>query len=85
MKNFFIKCDDATLICDKKQYKEASLWERIKLSYHLLVCKNCRVYPEQNAIITEVLKIKAKEYSQADKVLLPKEKELMRKELQKKL
>ncbi len=82
MKNFFITCDDATLICDKKQYKEATLWERIKLSYHLLICKNCRVYPEQNAILTEVLKVKAKECSHKDKTLSDEEKQAMKKKLQ---
>lgn len=51
----FIKCDDATLICDKTQYSEAGFWERIKLSIHLLTCKHCKVYTEQNAIVTKVL------------------------------
>ncbi len=79
--NFFIKCDDATLICDKKQYKEASFWERLKLSYHLLVCKNCRVYPEQNEVLTKLLKIKAVELSQKEKHLSSSEKKQMKEKI----
>lgn len=82
MGNFFIKCDDATLICDKKQYKEASLWERMKLSYHLLVCKNCRVYPEQNAILTKALDYKSKSELQVEEHLSDSEKSTMKKKLQ---
>jgi len=81
MGNFFIKCDDATLICDKKQYKEASLWERMKLSYHLLVCKNCSVYPEQNAILTKALEFKSKQELQVKKQLSDTDKSTMRKKI----
>jgi len=82
MKNFFIKCDEATLICDKKQYKEASLWERMKLSYHLLVCKNCRVYPEQNAILTKAYNYKSNIDSKVERHFSDSEKATMKKKLQ---
>jgi len=55
MSKIFISCDEATTISDKKQYVEANLWERMKLTYHLLFCKNCRVYDEQNTIVTNVI------------------------------
>lgn len=85
MESFFINCDDATLICDKKQYKEASFWERMKLSYHLLFCKNCRVYPEQNKIITKVLAYKSEQEKESKKGLSSADKVEMKKELQKSL
>lgn len=81
MKNFFIRCDEATTICDKKQYKEASLWERMKLSYHLLVCKNCRVYPEQNEVLTKILSYKALQEKNLDKTLSPADKKEMKKNI----
>ena len=59
MGNFFIKCDDATLICDKTQYNEASFWERMKLSFHLMTCKHCKVYTEQNNLVTKVIEHKS--------------------------
>ena len=48
-----ITCDEATKICDKNQYKEASLWEKITLSIHLFLCKKCGLYSEQNGVMTE--------------------------------
>ncbi|GAA3636636.1 hypothetical protein [Flavivirga jejuensis] len=53
---FFIPCDDANHVCDKTQYKEATLWEMIKLNIHLLYCKFCREYTKNNAKLTKVLK-----------------------------
>ena len=46
-------CDEANHVCDKTQYKEATLWEKIKLSLHLVYCKACRKYSKNNAILTE--------------------------------
>lgn len=48
-----ITCDEATTICDKTQYKEATLWEKIKLNIHLLYCKHCGIYSKQNAVMTK--------------------------------
>jgi hypothetical protein len=50
----FITCDEATTICTKNQYKEASFWEKIKLNIHLLTCKICGLYSKQNTKLTEV-------------------------------
>ena len=43
-----IPCDEANLVCDKTQYKEATLWEKIKLNIHLIYCKVCRKYSKNN-------------------------------------
>ena len=51
---FFINCDEATTICDKNQYKEASFWEKLKLTFHLFLCKKCGMYSKQNAVVTKV-------------------------------
>jgi predicted chitinase len=50
-----LTCDEATTICDKTQYGEATLWEKIKLNFHLFMCKNCRLYSKQNKIITKCI------------------------------
>ncbi len=47
-----IDCEKAKDICNKSQYKEASLWERTLLSYHLLVCKYCKVFSSKNKELT---------------------------------
>ena len=48
-----ITCDEATAICDKSQYKEASFFEILKLRVHLLLCKKCGLYSKQNAVMSK--------------------------------
>ena len=48
-------CDEANHVCDKTQYKEATLWEKIKLSIHLIYCRACRKYTKNNTILTKIL------------------------------
>ncbi|TGV02010.1 hypothetical protein [Flavivirga rizhaonensis] len=52
----FIPCDDANHVCDKTQYKEASLWEMIKLNIHLIYCRACRKYTNNNTKLTKAIK-----------------------------
>jgi len=52
----FIPCDEANHVCDKSQYKEATFWEKTKLTLHLLYCKACRKYSSNNAKLTNVIK-----------------------------
>jgi hypothetical protein len=44
----FISCDEAKHICDKVQYKEATIWERFKLKLTLSWCHITKNYSEQN-------------------------------------
>jgi len=46
-------CDNATAICDKGQYGEIKIWEKIKLGLHFLWCKKCRRYSKQNSILSK--------------------------------
>lgn len=48
-----LTCDQATSICDKSQYKEATFWEKIKLNIHIFLCKKCGLYSKQNNIMTK--------------------------------
>jgi hypothetical protein len=51
----FISCDKAVHTCDKTQYNEASLWEKIKLNLHLIYCKACRKYSYNNKKLTKLI------------------------------
>ncbi len=53
--NLFIPCDEAQHVCDKSQYKEASLFEKIKLSLHLAFCKVCLQYNRKNTKLTNII------------------------------
>lgn len=52
---FFIPCDKANHVCDKTQYKEATLWEKIKLNIHLIYCNACRKYTKNNTKLTKLV------------------------------
>ena len=54
-KNLLIKCNEATSICDKKQYNEASFFDEIRLKIHNFLCHRCRLYSRQNNIMTSIL------------------------------
>ena len=51
-----IPCNEANHVCDKTQYKEATLWEKIKLNIHLIYCKACRKYTKNNSLLTKSIK-----------------------------
>jgi len=77
-----ITCDEATKICDKSQYGEASLWEKIKLNIHLFMCKNCRLYSKQNKIITKCIHSHEHNINETCNCLNEDEKNVMEKELE---
>lgn len=54
MMGVFISCDEATTICDKNQYGEASFVEKLKLKIHFLICKVCALYSKQNTLISSI-------------------------------
>ncbi len=51
----FVSCEEAKHICDKKQYDEATGWERIKLGLRLSWCKFTRAYSTNNHKLTKVI------------------------------
>jgi len=71
---FFFKCDEAAQVCDKKQYKEASFFEKLLLKLHLLLCKFCRKYSNTNGNLTKTV-------NSANIKTLPKEEKLRLQEI----
>ncbi len=71
-----ISCEEAAIICDKNQYKEASFWELVNLKFHFLVCKVCSKFSKKNTQLT-LLCEKSNLYS-----LSEEEKRRMKRELQ---
>jgi len=51
----FVSCDKEAHTCDKSQYNEASLWEKIKLNIQLIYCKACRKYSSNNGKLTKLI------------------------------
>ena len=55
-KKLNITCDEATSICDKNQYGEATFLEKIKLNLHFIRCRICMKYTKQNMTLTKLYK-----------------------------
>lgn len=49
-----LSCDEAQTICTKNQYREATLWEKLKLMLHLAYCKNCSSFSKKNGKLTSM-------------------------------
>ncbi len=79
-----ISCDEATQICDKSQYGEATIWEKIKLNIHLVLCHHCKTYTKQNTLITKIIG-KYLNSSEKSKQLSTEEKAALKTNLQEKI
>ena len=74
-----ITCQEASNICNKSQYKEASFWDIVKLRIHLLYCKACKQYSKKNSELTSMC-------DRAGLTMLSKDdKERMKRDLEKKI
>ena len=81
-KSLFITCDQATTICDKSQYGEASFTVILQSKLHFLKCKICALYTKQNTLITKICDHQLKETKAFS--LSQKDKELLKDKLSKK-
>ncbi len=54
-KALLIDCSEAAFCCDKAQYKEASVADKLKMLLHLIYCKKCKKYSEKNTKLTELI------------------------------
>ncbi len=80
-----LTCNQATTICDKSQYKEASFLELLKLNLHLFLCKKCGKYVKQNSILSKCYKKKRTIDCNKNQCLCDEEKRTMENNLKEKL
>lgn len=52
----FISCEEAFHICDKSQYGEATLWEKVKLNLRFIWCHFTRAYVSKNRKLTKAMR-----------------------------
>lgn len=50
------KCSEAANVCDRSQYAESNLGERLLLKAHLLICKICRNHSTLNGKLTQAIR-----------------------------
>ena len=75
----FISCDEAKHICDKAQYQEASLWEKIELNIRYTWCRFTRAYVKKNKQLTTAV------HKSRIHCLQNNEREVLKKEFEKEL
>jgi len=85
MGKFKITCDEATTICDKNQYGEASFSEKLKLMIHFYGCKICKCYSDQNVTMTKIYDNYSKDKSHQHTCLSPKDKEELEEAIKEKM
>ncbi|MCL6264892.1 hypothetical protein [Flagellimonas myxillae] len=69
-----ISCEEAATICNKSQYKEAGLWETIKLRFHIFTCKTCAKFTKKNKTLTTLCdKANLNTLSEAEKKVMKKD------------
>lgn len=79
---FKISCDEATTICDKNQYGEATFFEKIQLNIHFLFCRICGKYSKQNTQMSKIYNMKANDCKKVKHCLSETEKDQLKKDLQ---
>jgi len=53
---FNINCHEGKMLCDKNQYNETTLWEKVKLNLYLVICSECRSYTSNNNKLSKTIK-----------------------------
>lgn len=81
-KKLRITCNEATTICDKSQYKEASFNEKIKLNLHFLTCEICRLYTKQNNKMSRLFKTNSLDCKRRINCLSEADKQVLKEQLE---
>ncbi|WP_417361783.1 hypothetical protein [Galbibacter sp.] len=55
-KSLLPSCEEAKQICDKMQYGEATLIERLKLRFRQMWCRATQSYSKKNSDLTQLCK-----------------------------
>ncbi|WP_339663438.1 hypothetical protein [uncultured Polaribacter sp.] len=84
LRKFLINCDQATTICDKNQYGEATILDKIKLIFHFLFCKICSLYSKQNVFLSTMYKDHAKSCKKVKHCLTDAEKAALKENIESK-
>ncbi len=71
---YMISCEKAALICCKAQYKDATVWEKMKLTWHRIFCSTCGLFIKKNSQLTSLCeKAKLQGLTQKDKLEMKEE------------
>ncbi|MBI3136847.1 MAG: hypothetical protein HYZ14_19385 [Bacteroidetes bacterium] len=60
-----MSCRKASYIIEKREVSKLSLWEKLSLKFHLMICDLCRRYESDSKILGKILKSLHKHESHA--------------------
>lgn len=66
-----ISCKEATYLTSKKEQGKISIVERMKLSFHAMMCKFCKMFAVQNDVIVHHAKRMEDALSSTNTAILP--------------
>ncbi len=66
MHRLMLSCDRATFLITKKEYQKLTCKENAQLKLHLMGCKFCRAFKDQNAILSDQLRTLVENPSRAE-------------------
>jgi len=66
-----ISCKEASYLTSKKEEGKISLAERLKLAFHLMMCRFCKMFDKQNTFIAHHAKQMEDALADGNEVLLP--------------
>ena len=52
----FVNCKEAGHMCDRTQYDEATIREKLLLRFHILFCRACRKHSARNFKLTKLMR-----------------------------
>ncbi len=54
MNNLFFSCQHATELVEKREFVSLSLMEKVRFKGHMLMCRACRSYEKQSALMEKM-------------------------------
>lgn len=48
-----LSCEEATLLLEKQDADQISLFQNIRLNIHLAICKFCKIYKQKSSFINQ--------------------------------
>lgn len=67
-----ISCKEAVHFILKKEERKLSVWDRLRLGHHLMICSVCRIFLVQNKLINKIIRQRKRQdsLSEAEKEII---------------
>lgn len=49
------ECEKVVLIVEQSFWQKINFWKRLRLRFHMMICKNCSEYEKESTILHRIL------------------------------